>query len=56
MQAKNVSCHELSEKTGISTSTIYQVLDGTNENPSIRTMLAIANALGVRVEKFIENT
>ena len=54
MKEKGFNTLSLSEKTGISVSTINKIVYGVTTNPTIDNLQAIANALNCRVDDFID--
>jgi len=46
--------YELSKKTGIHTATLYQIFNN-KVNPSLKTLIKLANAFGVSVSDLIED-
>ena len=44
----------LAKKIGINAATIQNIENGTNDNPKIKTIIALANALNVSVSKLIK--
>ena len=53
-QKKGISQDRLSKLTDLSVNTIANVETGYNPNPTIETLLKIANALGVSVDDLIK--
>lgn len=51
---KGLSESELARRAGVSPPTITKILGGTNINPTIGTMIAIAKVFGVCPAWFIE--
>ena len=48
-----VSQEELAKKAGITYSTLIKIESGVNENPTIKTMRKIADALDVSLDELI---
>ncbi|MFA5747122.1 MAG: helix-turn-helix transcriptional regulator [Candidatus Paceibacterota bacterium] len=53
-QAKGISQDRLSKLADLSLNTIVNVESGTNPNPTIDTLIKIANALSVGVDDLIK--
>ncbi len=53
-QAKGISQDRLSKLADLSLNTVVNVESGTNPNPTIDTLIKIANALGVGVDDLIK--
>lgn len=53
MEQKNISAPKLAKLTGIQLRMIYRIIDGTTPNPSIKTVVKIAKALGTGVDEIV---
>ncbi len=53
-QAKGISQDRLSKLADLSLNTVVNVESGANPNPTIDTLIKIANALGVGVDDLIK--
>jgi transcriptional regulator with XRE-family HTH domain len=53
---KKLSLDELSEKSGISKSTLSKITSGQTKNPNLETVQAIARALNVPVDYFDDSS
>jgi len=53
-QAKGISQDRLSKQADLSLNTVVNVESGANPNPTIDTLIKIANALGVGVDDLIK--
>ncbi len=51
---KELSQNDLSRETGLSVNLIAKIEVGINKNPTIFTLLRIAEALGKKVEDFLK--
>ncbi len=49
----NLSQEELAKKAGITYSTLIKIESGANKNPTIKTLMKIATALDVGIDKLI---
>lgn len=54
LKAKNMTYDSLAEKTGMSKSSIAKIFGGFNENPTMKFLKAIANALECSMDDFFE--
>lgn len=52
----DLKCKQLSRLSGVSTTTIIRIENGDNRYPSVRTLIKLANALGVNLTDFYANT
>lgn len=52
LKSKGLNYDELSEKTGISKSTISKIFGGFNTNPTLKYLKAIASALECSIDDF----
>ncbi|MGL5440784.1 MAG: helix-turn-helix domain-containing protein [Filifactoraceae bacterium] len=50
---KNISFKELSERSGISLTYIYELERGAKKNPSLFTLMSLAETLGVSVQDLV---
>lgn len=55
IKQKNVSIAELQKKTGISRSSINNILLETSQNPGTNTLQTIAKALNITIEEILNN-
>lgn len=54
LRKKNrLSQEELAKKAGITYSTLIKIESGANENPTIKTLKKISNALNITVDRLI---
>lgn len=53
-QEKNISQDRLSKLADLSLNTVVNVESGANPNPTIETLVKIANALGVTPDKLLK--
>lgn len=54
LKAKNMTYDTLAEKTGMSKSSIAKIFGGFNENPTMKFLKSIANALECSMDDFFE--
>lgn len=52
---KKMTSQQISDISGVPKSTIDKILVGATKDPKLDTLRAIANALGCRVEDFVDN-
>lgn len=52
---KGLTTKQLSELSSVPLGTLNKILSGTTKDPQLETLRAIANALGCRVEDFVDN-
>lgn len=55
MDKKNFSAYKLWKKSGVAQSTISNILNNDNINPTTNTLSKLADALGVSVNDFFDN-
>lgn len=53
IKEKNISIHELANKSGVHHSGIYRILKNENKNPGIYTIKKIADELGISIESLL---
>ena len=53
-QARGISVHELSDKSGIAATTIYRLVNGTAQTVRVSTLYSLAQVLGVTVDDLRE--
>lgn len=54
MEEKNLTTSSVAKKTGITRTTIHNILNGTNKNPSANTISEIIKRLGMKLESFLD--
>lgn len=54
MEEKDISAYKLWKLSGVSQSTISDILNKDDKNPTTRTLEKLANALGVPVDEFFK--
>ncbi|WP_343101399.1 helix-turn-helix transcriptional regulator [Romboutsia sp. MSSM.1001216sp_RTP31141st1_G3_RTP31141_220114] len=54
LEKSNIKAFELADKAKLYRSNVYDLLNGKNTNPTIRTIKAISDALGVTVDEIIK--
>ena len=54
MESQNIGNKDLSKKADVPLRTINNILGGITSNPTIDNLMAIAHALGCRVDDFLE--
>lgn len=52
---KKMTSQQISDISGVPKSTIDKILVGSSKDPKLETLRAIANALGCRIEDFLDN-
>ncbi|MDD3776277.1 MAG: helix-turn-helix transcriptional regulator [Actinomycetota bacterium] len=52
---KGLSQDKLTKKADITLTTLVKIETGNNKNPTIKTLVKIANALGVKVDDLINS-
>ena len=50
-----LSQEQLAQKAGITYSTLIKIESGVNDNPTIKTVMKIADAFGVGMETLVKN-
>lgn len=55
MSRRNMGIKDLSVKSGVPLRTVNNILGGITANPTIDNMIAIAHALGCKVDDFVLN-
>lgn len=54
LEIKNIKACELADKAKLDRSNVYDLLNGKNTNPTIRTIKAIADNLETTVDEIIK--
>ena len=53
-QKFKLSQEELARKAGITYSTLIKLESGANKNPTVKTLQQLAKALGISIDKLLE--
>ena len=51
---KKLSQEELARKAGVTYSTIIKIESGANDNPTVKTLKKIADALGTTIDELVQ--
>lgn len=54
IKEKDISIHELANKSRVHHSGIYRILKNENKNPGIYTIKKIADSLDINIEKLLD--
>lgn len=54
LRERNISAHKLAKEAGVPVSNIYKIIQGKNSNPGVYTVKAIADYLGITIDKLME--
>ncbi|MDR2833254.1 MAG: helix-turn-helix transcriptional regulator [Streptococcaceae bacterium] len=52
LNEKNMTVYQLQVKTGLNTGNLYALKNGRLKNPTFKTMVKVADALGVSLDEF----
>ena len=50
---RKLSITKIAKESGVHRSTIHKILDGTNENPGIKTVKKLADYFGITIDELI---
>lgn len=54
LKERNISIHKLSKEADIPVSNTYKIVQGKNSNPGVYTVKAIADYLGITIDKLMD--